>query len=195
MRFKFATFILVCITLISQPVLADFGHWFTPTSWFKPIFTFVSEKHKASYENDAWAYAKFVVNDLFTEKEKAACGFNTKLPKPTTVALDWDNLQERYQEHRPVPRLSVNGFYSVKTGEVFYLKKKYDTLVHEYMHYILWHPVQDGEQTIGLYTHVEGWCLVEAVSRLSAASYVLRGNVKYLQRRVRHLEKVNNIKQ
>jgi len=192
------TLIICVLALVLLGWMAGYAHakWFTPVKWFKAPFIFVVEKNREAWEKDSYEYVKFTLKQHLSGHTGELCQYDLTLPRPATVSCTKEELAAMHHKLYPKAKIrKINGFFDYKTNTVYYLKGRWDTLTHEYTHYMTWNTQAAKNQPAGKYILPNGRCLDELSAGLMAENYQLRWEIRKLHRRLENLRRALRKKQ
>lgn len=133
-------------------------------------------------EREARCYqtAKEKIKDAFAESRLASCGYQFGLSRPKTISLGYKDLNRLFRLLNPEENFDVVGFYDPNTQVIYYQTDRWDTLIHEYVHYL-----NNGGNTG---KRVDRVCLDELAANGIGDTWKLERKVNYLEEQIKSLE-------
>lgn len=138
-------------------------------------------KMKARSETQAFEIAKERIKDAIPEKKFAQCGYQLGLAKPKTYGMNYADLNRLFGLLYPNEGFEIWGFFDPKTNTVYYLDGKWDTLVHEYVHFFNNNGVGGG--------YVSSHCMDELGANGAGDTWELEEKVRRLEDKIRELNR------
>jgi hypothetical protein len=138
-------------------------------------------KMKARSETQAYDIAKERIKDAIPEKKFPSCGYQLSLPKPKTYGLPYDDLNRLFSILYPGEGFEIVGFFDPKTNTVYYENGRWDTLVHEYVHFFNNNGVNN--------QHVSFHCVDELAANGIGDLYAIEDKIRRLEDKIRELRK------